>query len=86
MKALERIQHLFDRVRGAAVALSLRLAPSEPQRIFGLTIVLGVVCGLAAVAFHEAIRGAQALVIDRTLVGGPSTWIPALLLAPTPRC
>ena len=83
MKALERIQHVFDRARGAAVALSLRLAPSEPQRIFGLTIVLGVVCGLAAVAFHEAIRGAQALVIDRTLVGGPSTWIPALLLAPT---
>jgi CIC family chloride channel protein len=78
-----RAQAAIDRVRSLAVAATLRLAPSEPQRIFGLTIVLGVACGLVAVAFHEAIRGAQALVIDRTLEGTWSQWIPALLLAPT---
>jgi CIC family chloride channel protein len=78
-----RLRAGLDGVRSAAVAASLRLAPSEPQRIFGLTIVLGVACGLVAVAFHEAIRGAQALVIDRALGGSATRWVPALLLAPT---
>ncbi len=74
---------LFDRLRARAVAASLRLAPSEPQRIFGLTIVLGVVCGLVAVAFHEAIRGAQALLVDRALIGGTAASIGVLLAVPT---
>ncbi|MFO0683385.1 MAG: chloride channel protein [Sandaracinus sp.] len=77
-----RARAVFDRVRARAVAASLRLAPSEPQRIFALTILLGVACGLVAVAFHEAIRGAQALLIDRALVGGPSTAIVVLLVVP----
>lgn len=74
---------LAGRARSAIVALTLRLAPTESQRIFGLTLALGAACGLAAVAFHEAIRGAQALVIDRALDLGPSTWVAALLIAPT---
>ena len=32
--------------------LFLRYAPSERQRVFILTIIIGVLCGFAAVAFH----------------------------------
>lgn len=73
----------LERVRAAAVAATLRIAPSEPQRVFGLTIAIGALCGLAAVAFHEAIRFAQELVIDRAIEGDVWHWVPALLLAPT---
>jgi CIC family chloride channel protein len=83
VSALLRASALFDRARSSAVALTLRLAPSEPQRVFALTIALGALCGLVAVAFHEAIRGAQALVIDRALEADPAHWVVALLLAPT---
>jgi CIC family chloride channel protein len=76
------LRRALDAVRGAAVAASLRLAPTEPQRIFGLTIVLGVACGFAAVAFHEAIRGAQALLLDRALEGNAMRWVPGLVLTP----
>ena len=33
--------------------------------MFGLTLVAGVVCGLAAVAFHLALRGTEHLLVDR---------------------
>jgi CIC family chloride channel protein len=49
------------------VRLSLRVVPKERHRVFALTIALGVICGLAAVSFHLAIRGAELLMIDRAL-------------------
>jgi hypothetical protein len=33
-----------------------RFSPTERQRLFGLTIAIGGVCGLVAVSFHESIR------------------------------
>ncbi|MGA9406216.1 MAG: chloride channel protein [Bacteroidota bacterium] len=33
-----------------------KIIPSENQRLFVLTLIIGVVCGLAAVAFHLAIK------------------------------
>ena len=35
--------------------LEIRLAPTEPQRLFLLTVAIGGLCGLAAVAFHFSI-------------------------------
>jgi CIC family chloride channel protein len=42
----------------------LKLAPTEGQRLFLLTIVIGAFCGLAAVAFHVAIKLVSALLLD----------------------
>jgi H+/Cl- antiporter ClcA len=73
ISASVRAQELLDRARRAAVAISLRVAPSEPQRLFGLTIAIGGICGIVAVAFHEAIQLAQELGIARA-VGSTSEW------------
>lgn len=39
----------------------MRVAPSERQRVFVLTIIVGVLSGLAAVAFHIALQRAEML-------------------------
>ena len=51
----------------AALRLFLRLAPSERQRVFVLTLVIGALCGLAAVAFHLAIQAAEGALIERAM-------------------
>lgn len=71
----------LERVRSYVVAVTLRVAPSEPQRVFGLTILLGLVCGLVAVAFHEAIAIAQELLIERA-IRSESWWMAAVVLTP----
>lgn len=79
-----RAQAAAERLRAFAVRASMRVSPSEPQRVLLLTIALGAVCGLVAVAFHLAIHGAQTLLIDRFQGGDldPWVWIPAVLLMP----
>ena len=62
--------------------LFIRLIPSENQRVFGLTLVIGVVCGLAAVAFHLAIRFAEATLIERALNASGYSWIWLTILVP----
>ncbi|MBX7221967.1 MAG: chloride channel protein [Blastocatellia bacterium] len=47
--------------------LLLRLSPNESQRMFGLTVVIGIVCGLAAVAFHFAIVTSESFLIQRAV-------------------
>jgi CIC family chloride channel protein len=60
-----------------------RFSPTERQRLFGLTILIGGVCGLAAVAFHESIRGLAGLTIDRGFDAPGDTWIAWVILIPT---
>lgn len=48
-----------ERVRLALLRLLLRAAPSERQRVFVLTVVIGVASGLVAVAFHILLREAE---------------------------
>ncbi len=55
--------------------LQIRLAPSEAQRLFLLTICIGAACGLAAVAFHMAIRFLETRLIDRAMHAGGRAWI-----------
>lgn len=60
----------------------VRFLPSEQQRLFLLTIALGAVCGLAAVAFHLAIRLAEKLAIGRAMAAEGRLWIVWTTLTP----
>lgn len=61
-------------------ALLRRMAPTERQRLFGLTVAIGGVCGLAAVAFHLAIGAISHRAIDRAFAFGGHAWIPAVIV------
>ena len=50
--------------------------------MFGLTIVIGVLCGLAAVGFHLSIRFAERQLIDRAMSVAGYAWIGWTLLTP----
>jgi CIC family chloride channel protein len=63
-------------------SLLLRVTPTERQRLLGLTILSGALCGLAAVSFHLGIDKAQALLIDRTLAAPHFRWILWGILTP----
>jgi CIC family chloride channel protein len=52
----------------------LRLVPTEAQRLFALTIVIGGLCGLAAVAFHLAIDVAEHQLIERAMSAPHGAW------------
>ncbi|MBI5068749.1 MAG: chloride channel protein [Deltaproteobacteria bacterium] len=58
------------------------MLPLESQRVFALTVVLGVMCGLAAVAFHLAIEVVSRLAIDRALAAPGRSWIGWTLAVP----
>jgi len=53
------------RLRLLVLRFYLWLIPTESQRVFGLTLIVGAVCGLVAVAFHVAILAAEELLIDQ---------------------
>ncbi len=80
---IQSAQARWQVARAVALRLFVRLAPSERQRVFALTILTGVLCGLAAVAFHLAIRAAEGLLIDRALSAPGSSWMFWTLLLPT---
>jgi CIC family chloride channel protein len=61
----------------------LRLAPNERSRIFILTVLIGGVCGLAAVAFHTSIRYASSLLIERSLSAPGNAWMVWAIVTPT---
>ena len=58
---------LWKSYKVKVVSLSLYLVPKEKQRLFILTIIIGLVCGLAAVLFHLSIQIAEDLLINRAL-------------------
>lgn len=58
-------------------------SPNDNQHLFALTLLVGVVCGLVAVAFHLAIRAAESLLIDRALHASGSSWMYWTILTPT---
>lgn len=77
-----RIRQKLDDLRARAVAVTLRSSPSEPQRVLALTLALGGVCGLVAVAFHEAIRRASSLLFGRFGIEDGWLWAPWVILVP----
>ena len=64
------------------VRIRARLAPSETQRLFLLTALIGASCGLAAVVFHLCIRFAETNLIDRALAAPGDSWIAWTILTP----
>lgn len=87
--ASSRLQRVLARLRqllrqGAVRTLKARaaLVPTERQRLFGLTIAIGGLCGLAAVAFHQSIHALSRATIERaeTVPG----WAGVLLILGIP--
>lgn len=72
----------WRRANLAALRLFLRVLPSERQRVFALTIVIGVLCGLAAVAFHLAIRATESQLIGRAMAAPGHSWMWWTVLTP----
>lgn len=71
------------RSRTRLTVIALRAAPSEAQRLLAITMAIGVVCGLVAVAFHEAIRLAEDTFLDFARGDNSRLWVVWLLLFPT---
>jgi chloride channel protein, CIC family len=90
MSMAERAVAIGRRLRAKSAARLLglrtwlrRFLPSENQRLFALTLVLGAVCGLLAVAFHGAISGAERLLIHRALHAADQSWMIWTIVTPT---
>ena len=64
------------------LAWLLRRVPSERQRLLGITILAGGLCGLAAVLFHLGIGWAETLLIDRANAAPGHSWIWWTILTP----
>lgn len=89
-RSLDWRRALWRRVRSAVrlrglylLRAEIRFAPTEAQRLFLLTIVIGVGCGLAAVAFHIAITLASHALIDQAMSAPGRSWIGWTLATPT---
>jgi chloride channel protein, CIC family len=88
MWRVSRFRNALRSLRGprgidSALLPLARLWPSESQRLFVLTLVLGGVCGLLAVAFHGAIGAFEGLLIDRALKAEGSAWMVWTVVTPT---
>ncbi len=58
-----------------------RFTPTERQRLFGVTVVIGGVCGLVAVAFHQSIRWVERISIERAFAAESwGIWVVAVVL------
>jgi chloride channel protein, CIC family len=71
-----------ERVEAYLLRMSQRFAPSEEQRVFGVTLIAGGVCGLVAVLFHVAILAGQRLFIDRAMAVKGNGFIPWTIVTP----
>jgi chloride channel protein, CIC family len=63
--------------------LELRIVPNEAQRLFALTVIIGISCGFAAVAFHVAIDVAEHNLIDRAMGATGNSWMFWTIVTPT---
>src|SRR5690349_15672339 len=70
-------------LRAQALRIELRLAPTETQRLFVLTLVIGFGCGFAAVAFHFAISFFDRLLFQRAIAVQGRAWIAWAIVSPT---
>jgi CIC family chloride channel protein len=80
---VDRGLRIYRRAFESWLLAKQRLVPTERQRLFGLTIAIGGVCGLAAVAFHVAIERATQRTIERAMAATGHAWIGWTLVVPT---
>ncbi|MEO8876488.1 MAG: chloride channel protein, partial [Polyangiaceae bacterium] len=81
---------MFARVRTALrlrnlylLRVAMRFAPSETQRLYAITLVIGALCGLAAVAFHLGIILLERLLVERAMGAPNHSWIGWTIFTPT---
>jgi len=60
----------------------MRRVPNEQQRLLGVTVLAGGLCGLSAVAFHVSISWLEALFIHRANAAPGYWWIGLTILCP----
>ncbi len=77
LRRLSRLWRLY------LLRVEIRLAPTEAQRLFLLTIAIGALCGLAAVAFHLSISFCESRLIEPALRAPGRTWMAWTLITPT---
>jgi chloride channel protein, CIC family len=80
---IDRAARLYRQAYDSWLIAKQRLVPTERQRLFGLTIAIGGVCGLAAVAFHVAIERVSARSVELAMAAGGQAWIGWTLAVPT---
>jgi CIC family chloride channel protein len=83
MRAFGEVRDKLADIGARALRFELRLAPTETQRVFALTVALGILCGFAAVAFHFAISLSERALIERALSASGRTWMFWTVLCPT---
>ncbi|NUO47651.1 MAG: CBS domain-containing protein [Polyangiaceae bacterium] len=79
-------QRLLGRARAlndAILRLTSRITPTEQQRVLGLTLAVGALCGLVAVSFHASISWCSKAVIERAVALESWHWIAATIIVPT---
>jgi CIC family chloride channel protein len=82
MKLRPALETWARALRLRALKVELRFAPTETQRLFALTIAIGVVCGFAAVAFHFAISLGERLLFTRAINMPGRSWIVWSVISP----
>ena len=79
---MKKLRTAVNAVRLRLLRAELSLAPTERQRLFVLTLVIGAVCGLAAVAFHLVITKMERALSAQTAAAPGHTWIFWVVLSP----
>jgi CIC family chloride channel protein len=82
MTLAERSARIYRTAYQSWLVAKQRLVPTERQRLFGLTIAIGGVCGFAAVAFHLAIEYLAERSIDRAMAAAGAGWIAWTVIVP----
>lgn len=77
-----RLRTLFELRNLYLLKARLRFAPTEAQLLFGLTVVIGALCGLAAVAFHVAIKAVEHLLLTPATHAEWPWVVPATIVVP----
>ncbi len=65
----------WRRLKLATLRFFIRFVPNESQRVFILTLIVGALCGLTAVAFHVSIGWAEDLLIGPALASPHMMWL-----------
>jgi CIC family chloride channel protein len=81
-KLARRLRQVFRLRRLYLLRAELRFAPTEAQRLFALTVGIGVVCGLVAVAFHLSISLCEHQLIERAQTAPGYSWMLWTVLVP----
>jgi CIC family chloride channel protein len=82
MATVPSLRASLSLVRLQLLGTARRLAPTESQRLFVMTLLIGAACGLAAVGFHFAILLVERLMIERALVAPGHSWVFWCLVSP----